>query len=487
MSEFEKNEEYASENQQNTAAEITAEQTAAESNTADSTAENHTTYHYAYNNTNNSNAENQNQYYQQPPYTPYGTAQPAYSADPVPKKKKNKTVITLVIIFIVCAVLAIIGLFLSAIIGIGSSDDNSTTPTNPSAQVQTQDQEEVPEKTESGTLTVAGVARKAADSCVGITVYTQATNYSNFYGYGSQKNGSGEEVQSGAGSGVLMLESNGKTYILTNAHVISDGSRFMVTLNDKTEYEATMVGYDSQTDIGVLSINKTGLKIAEFAKSDQTVQGEQVVAIGCPGGLDFLNSLTSGYVSALARPIQSTIGYNTECIQIDASINPGNSGGGLFNMQGQVIGINSSKIAATEYEGMGFAIPSDTAVATANSLIKVGYVEGRAKLGITYKSITSYSNASAIVNALDELGYEKAAGTMVINEITSDSDLVNKDVQPYDMIVAVNGTTLTSTDVMTSVLAKSKPGDTVKLTMARIKNNQIDTFEVECKLVESKG
>ena len=156
-------------------------------------------------------------------------------------------------------------------------------------------------------------------------------------------------------------------------------------------------------------------------------------------------------------------------------------------MQGQVIGINSSKIAATEYEGMGFAIPSDTAVATANSLIKVGYVEGRAKLGITYKSITSYSNASAIVNALDELGYEKAAGTMVINEITSDSDLVNKDVQPYDMIVAVNGTTLTSTDVMTSVLAKSKPGDTVKLTMARIKNNQIDTFEVECKLVESKG
>ncbi|MDE6111650.1 MAG: PDZ domain-containing protein, partial [Eubacterium sp.] len=168
-------------------------------------------------------------------------------------------------------------------------------------------------------------------------------------------------------------------------------------------------------------------------------------------------------------------------------INPGNSGGGLFNMQGQVIGINSSKIAATEYEGMGFAIPSDTAIATANSLIKVGYVEGRAKLGITYKSITSYSNASAIVNALEQLGFEKAAGTMVINEISKDSDLSNKNIQPYDMIVAVNGDTMTSTDVMTSVLAKSKPGDKIKLTIARIKNNQIDTFEIECTLIESKG
>jgi serine protease Do len=156
-------------------------------------------------------------------------------------------------------------------------------------------------------------------------------------------------------------------------------------------------------------------------------------------------------------------------------------------MQGQVVGVNSSKIAATEYEGMGFAVPSDTAIETANSLIRVGYVEGRAKLGITYKNITSYSNSTAIINELARLGYENANGTMVINEVSSDSDLAGKDINEYDMIIAVNGETMTSTDVMTSILADSKPGDSVKLTIARIQNNQINTFEVECKLIESKG
>ena len=492
MNEFENNGEFTPENPQDvntaeeTTAETTVENTAEESTAENQNTENNTTYHYSYTSENN---QSQNSYYNPNPqqnYTQtYNAGQINYAETPAPKQK-NKTVITLVVIFIVCACLAIAGLFAAAV-GFDKNDtNNNTETTNPSAQVEAKDQEAVPDKSSTGEYTVKGVVDKVINSCVGITVYTEATNYSNFYGYGSQK-GSGEQIQSGAGSGVLMLESNGKTYVLTNAHVISDGSKFKVTLNDKTEYEAALVGYDSQTDIGVLSINKTGLQIAEFGKSDQTVQGEQVVAIGCPGGLDFLNSSSIGYVSALARPIQSTIGYNTECIQIDASINPGNSGGGLFNMQGQVIGINSSKIAATEYEGMGFAIPSNTAIATANSLIKVGYVEGRAKLGITYKSITSYSNASAIVNALGQLGFENAAGTMVINEISADSDLANKSIQPYDMIVAVNGETMVSTDVMTSVLAKSKPGDKIKLTIARIKNNQIDTFDIECVLIESKG
>lgn len=473
MNEFENSEEFTS---QNPPEESTSNQQATEENT---------TYHYSYKSA--EPAGNQayytpNQQQNDSQSAPYSA--PSYTAAPVPKKK-SKAVTILIIVFVCCVVLAFAGMFIAAFSKGGSAENNQSS-NNSSSQVETETQADVPLTNTTGDLTVAGVAKNVADSCVGITVYTQATNYSNFYGYGSQ-NSSGENVKSGAGSGILMLEDNGKTYILTNAHVISDGTKFTVTLNDKTEYEATMVGYDSQTDIGVLSINATGLKIAKFADSDTTVQGEQVVVIGCPGGLDFLNSLSSGYVSALARPIASTIGYNTECIQIDASINPGNSGGGLFNMQGQVIGVNSSKIAATEYEGMGFAVPSNTAVATANSLIKVGYVEGRAKLGITYKAIGSYSNATAIINALNQLGFEDAEGTMVINEVNSDSDLVGKDIQQYDMIVAVNGETLTSVDVMTSVLAKSKPGDKVKLTIARIKNNQIDTFEIECTLVESKG
>ena len=309
------------------------------------------------------------------------------------------------------------------------------------------------------------------DSCVGITVYSKQNSYSNFYGYGSNSSSDSSDNQqaSGEGSGVIMKEANGKTYIMTCAHVIADGSSFKVTLNNGKEYTATMVGADSQTDIGVLSIEATGLQAATFADSKSLTVGEQVVAIGCPGGLEFKNSVTSGYISALDRPVESSIGYDNECIQTDAAINPGNSGGALFNMQGQVIGINS------------------TAVDTANSLIKNGYVAGRAKIGVTYNTITSYNNADAILSALTEKGFKNAKGTMVINQVSSDSDLAGKQVKQYDMIVAVNGKTMTSTDVMTQVLSDSKPGDAIKLTIARIEGNQIKTFKVDCKLIESKG
>ncbi len=409
------------------------------------------------------------------------------NGNPIPQKK-NKTTMIICIVIAICAAIAVVGLVASATSKSGS-DSKETTTASSSAQVKTEEQESVPTKDNSGNYTVAGVAQNNMDSCVGITVYSQASSYSSFYGYGSDGNSSsdGNQTKSSEGSGVLMLEDGGKTYIMTCAHVISGGSSFTVTLNDGTEYDASMVAYDSQTDIGVLSINATGLKIATFANSDSVAVGEQVVAIGCPGGIEFMNSVTSGYVSAIDRPVSSKIGYDNKCIQTDAAINPGNSGGALFNMQGQVIGINSSKIASTEYEGMGFAVPSNTAVATANSLIKSGYVEGRAKLGITYNNISSYSNASAILSALSEKGYKDANGTMVIGEVSLDSDLANKDIKQYDMIVAVNGTTMTDTDVMTSVLSDSKPGDTIKLTIARIENNQIKTFDVECKLVESKG
>lgn len=479
------------------------------------------TYHYAYkkpdeqpkndysanNNYNQSTAYNQNNSYNPNPgynsnagYNPYANQsyytppvnnqQQNSAADNKPKKGKNKVIIGIVITLVICLV--------AAIVGIAASIDNKEqtgekeTKPNSSAQVETNDQGDVATTDKDGNFTVAGIAEKCIDSCVGITVYTEASNYSNFYsyGYGFDRNNSaqsGEEVKSGEGSGIFMLEDNGRTYVLTCAHVISDGTSFTVTTNDGKEHSASMVAFDSQTDIGVLVINETGFQIAEFADSSSTVLGEQVVAIGCPGGLEFMNSVTSGYVSALARPISSSIGYNTDCIQIDAAINPGNSGGALFNMQGQVIGVNSSKIAATEYEGIGFAVPSNTAVATANSLIKSGYVEGRAKLGITYKNITTYQNASSILDALDKLGYKDAEGTMVINEINDNSDLKNKDIREYDMIVAANGETMTSTDVITSILSGSKPGDKITLTIARIENNQIDTFDVECTLIESKG
>ncbi len=455
-----------------------------------------TTYHYSYVNENrnryNSGRQENSAYNGYSPYSqPAGNASSPDYENPKPPKKKNNTVKIVTAVLVVCVVIAIAGL-VASVAGIAGKNDtdndkNGAAQSQSSDDVKTQDSAAVPTKDGNGVLTVAGVAEECKDSCVGITVYTTKTNaYDYFYNYGNNQSNGGPS-KSGEGSGILMKEDNGKTYVLTCAHVISDGDEFTVTLNDGTECEAQMVAYDAQTDIGVISINKTGLKIAEFADSENVVVGEQVVAIGCPGGLEFLNSVTSGYISALARPVSSSIGYDTDCIQTDTAINPGNSGGALFNMQGQVIGVNSSKIASTEYEGMGFAVPSVTALETANSLIKAGYVEGRAKLGITYNVITSFNNSQAVIQALAQKGFEGAEGTMVINDVSDDSDLKNKDVQQYDMIVAVNGKTLTSTDVMTSLLADSKPGDKITLTIARIDNNQISTREVECTLIESKG
>ena len=459
-----------------------------------------TTYHYSYNNQQSSTGGESNSYQSQNTYNSGANGSySGYTYNPTgddgnnKPPKKSKASIIIIVVLVVCLVVAGIGIVLGVTGAIGDSDgnknDTGTTQSQSDDSDKTlSDSEDVPLLDKDNTYTVAGVADAVMDSCVGITVYSeQSSSYYYFYGYGQNDSSNDEPMKSGEGSGVLMKEADGKTYVITCAHVISGGDSFKVTLNDGTECEAFMVGIDSQTDIGVLSINKTGLQVADFADSSNLMVGEQVVAIGCPGGLEFMNSVTSGYISALDRPISSSIGYDNECIQTDAAINPGNSGGALFNMQGQVVGINSSKIASTDYEGMGFAVPSKTAIETANSLIRVGYVEGRAKIGVKYNPITSFNNASAIINALAEKGYKDAQGTMVINEVDSDSDLVNKDIKQYDMIVAVNGETMTSTDVMTSVLSESSPGDTVKLTMARIENNDIKIFEVECKLIESKG
>ena len=289
-----------------------------------------------------------------------------------------------------------------------------------------------------------------------------------------------EPERRGTGSGFI-ISADG--LILTNHHVVDGADEIKVRLTDNREFTGKVLGSDAKTDIAVVKIDAKDLPYLTMGNSDELKVGEWVAAIGSPFGLD--NTVTSGIVSAKSRKLPSD--QYVPFIQTDVAVNPGNSGGALFNMQGQVIGINSSKIASTEYEGMGFAVPSSTAVDTANSLIKNGYVAGRAKIGVTYNTITSYNNADAILSALTEKGFKNAKGTMVINQVSSDSDLAGKQVKQYDMIVAVNGKTMTSTDVMTQVLSDSKPGDTIKLTIARIENNQIKTFKVDCKLIENKG
>ena len=222
-------------------------------------------------------------------------------------------------------------------------------------------------------------AQKVIPSVVCIQNY-QITSQGFYFGGGSSDDGSAGSL-AGEGSGIIISEDG---YIVTNQHVIDSASKLEVVTSDGVSYEATLVGEDTQTDLAVIKIDATGLTAAEFADSADLQVGDEVMAVGNPGGLQLSSSVTFGYVSALNRPVtNSDTGYTVNCIQTDAAINPGNSGGALVDMNGRVVGINSSKIAATEYEGLGFAIPSDTVQPIVSDLMEYGYVQDRPMLGIT--------------------------------------------------------------------------------------------------------
>ena len=320
-----------------------------------------------------------------------------------------------------------------------------------------------------GVLTTAQIAAKLRPSNVGIVVYTRNSNSS-----------------AGEGSGIIMGEdSTGTyTYIITCAHVISDaGVSVRVQTEDGTTYDAEIAGFDTRTDIGVLKVKAKGLPAAEFGDSSALVVGDPVYAIGNPGGVELFGSFTSGYVSSIDRPVNSEIGYTMKSIQHSAAISPGNSGGMLVNAYGQVIGINSQKIAATDYEGIGFAIPITSAKEIIENLISYGYVPDRPKLGITYYPVSASAQYSMIAQIKG-----LPAGTLIINEISSDGSLANTEARQYDMIIAVDGKPLTTADVLLERIDNGKVGDKMTLTLCRVNSNySIDEFEVEVTLVEDKG
>lgn len=292
------------------------------------------------------------------------------------------------------------------------------------------------------------------------------------------------------GSGVVLPtvisgDSNGKTYIVTCAHVLETSSAYktVVTTNSGDQYDATIVGIDRKTDIGVLSIDATGLKAAEFAASSSVSVGDTVYALGNPGGSTFFGSFTNGMISAIGRPVNSPVGYEVSCIQHTAAINPGNSGGALLNSAGQVIGINSSKIASTEYEGMGFAVPSETVKEIVENIIANGYVTGRAILGITFYPSTYSQVHSAIVQT-----HDLPSGSLIINSISPNSDLVNKDVKEGDLVIGFNGKDLEDYNELLDFVENGSVGDELTLEICRIDQNyKISTFEITVKLVEDRG
>lgn len=187
-----------------------------------------------------------------------------------------------------------------------------------------------------------------------------------------------------SGSGVIIGEGDNYTYIITCFHVIEGAKSLSVTLSDQTVYTASVVGGDSQTDIAVISIEAKGLKAATFIDDSHKVTlASTTIAIGNPLGT-LSGTVTVGVVSSTNRIIQTDDGINRDLIQTDAAVNSGNSGGGLFNAEGQLIGIVNAKFSATGVEGLAFAIPANTAKSIAQGLIEKGYVEGRYNLGVTF-------------------------------------------------------------------------------------------------------
>lgn len=403
----------------------------------------------------------QNQYYQNQP-----VQTPNYSVPAVHQsqkgRKKGKAV------FIICvAALLVTGFVLLALSLRGViSGTNGKTEKIDAPKIE---MAQTPDASASGSSSIPSaksVYQEVKDSSVGVLVYTGT-------------------VKSGEGSGVIVGEDDRHkfTYIVTCAHVVSGGGTIKVQLSDDTQHDAYLVGTDSRTDIAVLRIAESGLDAIEIGDSEKLVVGETVYAIGNPGGVEFAGSFTNGMVSAIARPISSEIGYEMICIQHTAAINPGNSGGALINEYGQLVGINSSKIASTDYEGMGFAVPSSTLVKVYDEIIAHGYVTNRPKLGIRYAPVSA-SQTYAMLAGANNL----PAGSIIIAQMDSDSSLVNTDAKIGDIIIKANGKELENSDELPALVEKSKVGDKITLTVCHFDNNyRMTQFDVTATLVEDKG
>lgn len=269
------------------------------------------------------------------------------------------------------------------------------------------------------------------------------------------------------GSGIILSKDG---LILTNTHVIENCDTASVTLYDNSSYDAALVGADSTSDIAVLRIEATGLTPASFGDSAELAIGDQVAAIGNPLGETFRMTLTDGIISAIDRGI-SYNGHSMTLLQTNTAINEGNSGGALFNMYGQVIGVTNMKMMSSysSIEGIGFAIPSSTIAAVADSLMQYGEVRGRTAIGITVGAIPENVTSH----------YDLPAG-LYVSAVEEKSDAAAKGIQQGDIITAVNGNPASATSDILTVKNTLSVGDTITFTIWR----DGETFDVDVTLVD---
>ena len=263
----------------------------------------------------------------------------------------------------------------------------------------------------------------------------------------------GQQVLSGAGSGVILTTDG---YIVTNYHVVEGAQQITVTLHDDSTYTATVVGSDQQSDIALLKIDATGLTPAVLGDSDSVQVGEVVIAVGNPMGT-LGGTVTDGIVSALNRDI-SVEGNEMTLMQTSAAISPGNSGGGLFNTNGELIGIVNAKYSDEDAEGLGFAIPVNTMKTVVQDLLENGYVTGRPALGITV--ITVGDVQTAMQYGVSSLG-------VYVNSVDEGSGAEAAGMKAGDRIVSIGTQLVESTDDVTNALKSYNVGDVVEVQVDR--------------------
>ena len=331
-------------------------------------------------------------------------------------------------------------ILLSGVVGFGTGYAGSHLSNNANVTIQQQTN-----KSNSGTVQVSDVSdivEKCKDSVVEITTESVSSGNSIF----------GQYVSQGAGSGVIISKDG---YIVTNNHVVSGATSLKVTTTDGTEYDASVVGKDSQTDLAVIKVDANNLQAATLGDSDILQVGDPAIAIGNPLG-ELGGTVTTGIISATDRQI--TIDDETmTLLQTDAAINPGNSGGGLFNADGNLIGIVNAKESSTGIEGLGFAIPITPAQDIITELMQNGSVTSRPALNVSLYDYTSNNQGQ----------YSKYEDGCYIVQIVKNGAADKAGLKQNNRILSFDGEQIQSTSDVKNVLKKHKIGDTVKMVVER--------------------
>ena len=319
---------------------------------------------------------------------------------------------------------------------------------------------------------------KVKDAVVSIITYS-ANSQNGLFGYGESDTDTNTEQVSSQGSGVIYKKDGEYAYIVTNTHVINGAKKVDIRLADGTKVPGEIVGTDTYSDIAVVKISSEKVSaVAEFGDSSQLTVGETAIAIGSPLGSEYANTVTQGIVSSLNRTVslksEDGQAISTKAIQTDTAINPGNSGGPLINIQGQVIGITSSKISTnggTSVEGLGFAIPSNDAIKIIEQLEKNGKVT-RPALGIQMVNLSNLSTTD-----LQKLKLPDNITSGVAVRSVQPNMPANGHLEKYDVITKVDGNPIASTTELQNALYSHSVGDEMTITYYR--NGKEETTRIK--------